>query len=79
MGALVAAERIRSYIEQGVYCGPDGEILPVTASIGIATLPDDARSAVDLFARADQALYQAKHGGRNRAVAYQPPATGDAD
>ncbi|HEX6834666.1 MAG TPA: sensor domain-containing diguanylate cyclase [Rudaea sp.] len=41
--------------------------LPVTVSIGLSVLrpDDDARS---LYARADEALYAAKRGGRNRVV-----------
>jgi diguanylate cyclase (GGDEF)-like protein len=39
----------------------------VTLSAGVAQL-DDAANADALLARADEALYQAKHGGRNRVV-----------
>ncbi len=38
----------------------------VTASIGVAVLPDDASDAVTLFRSADRALYSAKSNGRNR-------------
>ena len=41
-----------------------------TLSLGIASYPDDGRDKAELIARADQALYAAKHGGRNRTVAY---------
>ena len=42
--------------------------LKVTTSIGIATLPADARNKEELIERADRALYQAKHLGRNQCV-----------
>lgn len=41
----------------------------VTASIGVATLVPDAQMASSaLFQAADQALYEAKNGGRNRVM-----------
>jgi diguanylate cyclase (GGDEF)-like protein len=59
--ACVVAEKLRLLIERS-------EIRPgrVTASFGVATLPDDAGTADDLIRQADRALYAAKHGGRNR-------------
>jgi diguanylate cyclase (GGDEF)-like protein/PAS domain S-box-containing protein len=44
----------------------------VTASIGIATFPDDADEAEPLLQRADEAMYQAKARGRNCTQRYQP-------
>jgi two-component system cell cycle response regulator len=39
----------------------------LTASIGVATFPSArVESTEDLFARADEALYRAKSGGRNQ-------------
>ncbi|HEY9724792.1 MAG TPA: GGDEF domain-containing protein [Oscillatoriaceae cyanobacterium] len=38
----------------------------VTASVGVASYPDDARNVSALLQAADQAMYQAKHAGRNR-------------
>ena len=50
----------------------DGQQIALTASIGLTQrLPgDDSRS---LLARADMALYQAKHAGRNRTVMLPSP------
>ena len=42
--------------------------LPVSVSIGVAT-HRRGDAAEDLFRRADQALYEAKRGGRDRVVA----------
>jgi diguanylate cyclase (GGDEF)-like protein len=38
----------------------------ITASVGVAVLPDDAGDSVTLFRAADRALYAAKRNGRNR-------------
>lgn len=38
----------------------------VTVSIGVAEVPSDSREALELLRKADQAMYKAKHGGRNR-------------
>jgi diguanylate cyclase (GGDEF)-like protein len=40
--------------------------LRVTASLGVATFPDHASNAADLFIQGDKALYEAKKSGRNR-------------
>lgn len=43
-----------------------GETVYVSASIGITVYPDDAADAESLLKNADQAMYVAKDGGRNR-------------
>jgi diguanylate cyclase (GGDEF)-like protein/PAS domain S-box-containing protein len=44
----------------------------VSASIGITLYPDDATSADDLLKHADQAMYAAKAGGRDRYCYFTP-------
>jgi diguanylate cyclase (GGDEF)-like protein len=44
----------------------DGITLKPGISIGVATFPNDADDTAALFQRADEALYRAKQGGRNR-------------
>jgi len=42
----------------------------VTASIGISLYPQDATGVEKLLNHADQAMYRAKQGGKNRWVIY---------
>ncbi len=45
----------------------DGEgTLSVTASFGVASIPETATDKHDLIAAADAALYRAKRAGKNR-------------
>ncbi len=50
----------------------DDEVAFVTASIGITFYPGDGQSVDDLLRQADQALYVAKDGGRNRFGYFTP-------
>ncbi len=45
---------------------------PIAASIGTATFPADGRTATELIARADRALYQVKRDGRARSARARP-------
>jgi diguanylate cyclase (GGDEF)-like protein len=67
-GALVIAERIREGVRSASFATEVG-MLSVTLSLGIATFPDHGKDRQALIDLADQCLYQAKRGGRNRAVA----------
>ncbi|MCP3979249.1 MAG: GGDEF domain-containing protein [bacterium] len=70
--ARTVAERIRHAIEQQPFPGEghDGE-RTLTASLGIATYPADARDASELVRHADRAMYAAKSYGKNRVELYQ--------
>jgi diguanylate cyclase (GGDEF)-like protein len=59
------AEKVRRAIERTelVQTGP------ITASLGVACLPDDAVEPEQLLRQADRALYVAKAQGRNRVHA----------
>jgi diguanylate cyclase (GGDEF)-like protein len=62
-GAIQVAEAVRHAIAAITLPGIDR---PITASVGVAVLPDDAGDSVTLFRSADRALYAAKQNGRNR-------------
>ena len=67
--AVRLAERLRIAVSelQLPQLGEDGR---VTVSIGVASYPEQATNAAELFERADQALYVAKGNGRNRTIVY---------
>lgn len=66
-GAFVAAEKVREAVSESVLRGPEGEkCTAVTVSIGLATYPTHAHDREGLLREADDALYQAKCGGKNR-------------
>jgi diguanylate cyclase (GGDEF)-like protein len=48
------------------------ESAEISASVGIALYPPDARDLGDLLARADQAMYASKKAGRNRFSYFTP-------
>lgn len=50
----------------------DREEITLSASIGIASAPDDGSSATDLIRAADAAMYRAKDQGRNRYAFFDP-------
>lgn len=67
--ALTAAEDLRRTLaEQHLDLG-EGTPLQLTCSLGVAELKSGDTDGGALLARADAALYGAKAGGRNRAVA----------
>ena len=66
-GALLVAERLRSRLCETPLETGSGAIT-VTASFGIATQAPADRMPYDMLKRADSALYEAKHAGRNRSV-----------
>ena len=62
--AFPVAERFRMSISQHKFRVDEDTSLSVTISIGISFLEDEGFSAA--FTKADEALYRAKHEGRNR-------------
>lgn len=65
---LEVAERLVTESRQRPIRIESGQPLRLTISVGVASAPDDATDAVSLFQAADQALYQAKQSGRDRAA-----------
>jgi diguanylate cyclase (GGDEF)-like protein len=73
--ATWVAETIRSSVEVLPIHSQHGQI-NVTVSIGLAVVPDHSRTAEELIALADAALYQAKDSGRNQVICTGAVAAG---
>jgi diguanylate cyclase (GGDEF)-like protein len=67
-GALEVAEEIRANVEAARIPTADRQTMTaVTISIGVTSIvPDDRASTADFISKADELLYAAKEGGRNR-------------
>jgi two-component system cell cycle response regulator len=66
--AGILGERLRQTVETSPFDHDDVR-MPITISIGVAAYPDlPIENATQLIAGADEALYEAKRGGRNRVL-----------
>jgi diguanylate cyclase (GGDEF)-like protein len=65
--AGVLAERIRIAVEQVKFMSGD-QRLPVSVSVGVAAYDESMLDPMELVEHADEALYAAKQGGRNRVL-----------
>lgn len=64
----VFAENLLQRTRAHAFVIPNGKILKVTLSLGVAELSEDIRSVEALYGAADKALYESKHRGRNQAT-----------
>lgn len=65
--ALMVAERLRQSVA-GTTIKTGSQEIPLTVSIGVAQKDENTLELETLLARADQAMYIAKHKGRNRVA-----------
>lgn len=64
--AMELAEIIRKKIEAEPFLTDHNLSCHITASIGIASYPENAKSIDEMFSKADKAMYQVKESGKNR-------------
>jgi diguanylate cyclase (GGDEF)-like protein len=64
-GAAAVGDRVRERLGEHPFLEANGLKLRLTASVGVATLPDVAASAEELVRAADMAMYQVKESGKN--------------
>ena len=66
--AILVAERVRQLIERRPF-QYEGKTYPITISVGVAATNGDTNlTPHELIRQADEKLFQAKNGGRNRVV-----------
>lgn len=64
-GAVALAESLRERVASSRFVF-QGEAISVTVSLGVTVLVEEDRAAPEILQRADERLYEAKRGGRNR-------------
>ncbi|GGD51706.1 GGDEF domain-containing protein [Pseudoxanthomonas indica] len=64
------AERVRALVQKMEFTPSSGRPVRVTVSLGVATRRDPEQTFADLMRSADEALYAAKHAGRNRVALF---------
>ncbi|MCX7793205.1 MAG: sensor domain-containing diguanylate cyclase [Thermodesulfovibrionales bacterium] len=62
-------ERLRKNIEQNIFLRKDGYFIKVTASFGVASYPESAKTKEELLRLADEAMYRIKNTTRNGVYA----------
>jgi diguanylate cyclase (GGDEF)-like protein len=67
-GTMLVAEKMRESIENLQFKSLSSQDVPLRISIGVSMLSDKDKCLEDILHRADEALYNAKHSGRNRVV-----------
>lgn len=67
--AAKVAERIRKSIEQNTFLKKEGYAIRITASFGVASYPESAKSKEELLKLADEAMYRVKNYTRNGVYA----------
>lgn len=63
--AVEVAERVRQAVRNHRFLGREGRDIRLTASVGVATYPDDAGSREELVDKADRAMYRNKEASRD--------------
>ncbi len=64
-GAAIIAERIREAIAEATFLGDIGLQVRLTASLGVASFPEQGTTRDELIHQADAAMYRVKESGKN--------------
>jgi diguanylate cyclase (GGDEF)-like protein/PAS domain S-box-containing protein len=71
---MALANKVLAHVAQPCQLGSDPEapVVTVSGSMGVAIFPDHGHDPSTLMRHADQAMYRAKHSGRNRCELFKP-------
>lgn len=71
--AVLAAERVRAHVNNFIFSADALSKAPinVSTSIGVASCPEHAKDKKTILKMADDTMYMAKRGGKNRVVMVQ--------
>ena len=72
--AVIRADDIRRRLHESHLHDDDQALPPITASVGVAAFPETTDRVDLLLKLADDALYKAKHNGRDRVATATPSA-----
>jgi diguanylate cyclase (GGDEF)-like protein len=72
IGARQVAESVRQALSTVVDLGAEGGSFSVTVSVGVVSALPEENDAMSMIARADRALYRAKHRGKNSVCGEEP-------
>jgi diguanylate cyclase (GGDEF)-like protein len=67
--ACLVARRLHKIVRENVWLREDGLNIKVTASVGIASYPTDAKTKAELIHLADEAMYLVKNSNRDQVAA----------
>ena len=70
---LTRANHLCQEVRTSVQILHRAQTLSITISLGVASFPEHGQTAQEALRAADQALYQAKRSGRDRAMAASSP------
>lgn len=68
--AYYVAEKIRRKVQETPIILDTGNQINVTMSLGVSSFPEESQNIKELIKTADDALYEAKHNGKNSIVIY---------
>ncbi|MBD2655187.1 PAS domain S-box protein [Synechocystis sp. FACHB-383] len=71
-------EAFRQLLKEQNMGESESDFKQITVSFGLASFPDQAENFQQLLQRSDQALYMAKHQGRDRVVVFESPGNADS-